>query len=115
MQKLILTLLFLGFSSIKAFGLPYEEYVKESKAQGGQWKAQVLESHLSGNYLFLKLEKDGQTIWAATLNSYEASQGDWVSFKKVSPMKDFYSKSMNKTFTEILFLSSIENLSHENR
>ena len=46
------------------------------------------------------------TIWAAA-QPFEVAVGDLVEFKGGIPMTDFHSKTLDRTFPNILFLSSI--------
>lgn len=61
----------------------------------------VAETTQSGGYVYIKLE-DG--VWIAA-NAFEVSKGDKIQYSGAMEMNDFHSKSLDKTFDSILFVS----------
>lgn len=61
----------------------------------------VAETIESGGYVYLRLE-DG--TWIAA-NTFAVSIGDEVQYDGAMEMKDFHSKSLDRTFNSILFVS----------
>lgn len=71
-------------------------------AETGQAVGTVAEAIDSGGYIYLKLE--GGT-WIAA-NSFVVSKGDEIQYTNGMEMNGFYSKSLDRTFDSILFVSS---------
>lgn len=63
----------------------------------------VSESIEAGSYVYLKLEEQG--IWIAA-TSFSVSAGDQVQFSGGSEMRDFYSKSLDRTFETVFFVQN---------
>jgi hypothetical protein len=61
----------------------------------------VAETLESGGYVYMKLE-DGQWIAA---NTFAVNKGDKVKYGGAMEMNDFHSKSLDRTFESILFVS----------
>jgi hypothetical protein len=61
----------------------------------------------SGGYTYVEFEEDGKKFWAAgPLNHVEV--GDLIYLSDAVTMKDFHSKTLNRTFESILFTASIQ-------
>lgn len=63
----------------------------------------VVETLQAGGYTYVNVEKDGKKTWAAMSSSFAAKVGDEISLKPGMVMKNFNSKSMNRTFEAIVF------------
>ena len=61
----------------------------------------VVESIESGGYVYIRLE-DG--TWIAA-NTFAVSEGDKIQYSGAMEMNDFQSKSLDRTFDSILFVS----------
>jgi len=61
----------------------------------------VAETIDSGGYVYIRLE-DG--VWIAA-NTFAVSKGDNIQYNGAMEMNDFHSKSLDKTFKSILFVS----------
>ena len=61
----------------------------------------VAETMDSGGYVYIRLE-DG--VWIAA-NTFAVSKGDNIQYSGAMEMNDFHSKSLDKTFESILFVS----------
>lgn len=61
----------------------------------------VVETMESGGYVYIKLE-DG--VWIAA-NKFAVSKGDKIQYSGAMEMNDFHSKSLDKSFDSILFVS----------
>lgn len=57
-----------------------------------------------GNYVYLRLEEPEG--WVAT-SPFEVAVGDQVTFGNGAEMRDFYSKSLDRSFESILFVSAV--------
>lgn len=62
----------------------------------------VVETKTSGDYTYVNLEKDGKKIWAA-FPVMSFSVGQEVSAIGCTPMMNFQSKTLNRTFDKIMF------------
>jgi len=67
----------------------------------------VLEVMNVAGYTYLHIEGKDKKEWIAG-KAKEIKEGDFVRYSKGSVMRDFFSKSLNKTFPEILFTSAIQ-------
>ncbi|MCF6280980.1 MAG: hypothetical protein L3J28_02030 [Candidatus Polarisedimenticolaceae bacterium] len=65
-------------------------------------QGKALEVFQAGEYTYINIEKEEGSEWiaVATLN---ASKGDIIKYSKGSLMSNFHSKSLDRTFPEILF------------
>jgi hypothetical protein len=73
-----------------------------SPASGPVYQGQVLEVKDTGRYTYLRIKtKDGET-WAA-VNRAAVKPGDKVTIENVTVMNNFESKSLNKTFSTVVF------------
>lgn len=66
----------------------------------------VTSTQTAGGYIYIKLDEQGKDIWLATM-PINVSAGDKVEYKGGYIMKDFHSKTLNKTFDFILFVTRI--------
>lgn len=79
----------------------------KSAAAGGEILAgTVLSAEPAGAYTIIRIEQGGKELWLAA-NSIVVEKGDRVEYMGGVVMKDFYIKSLDRTFPEILFLSNI--------
>ena len=67
----------------------------------GRIEGSVLEILNVSGYTYVQVDADGGAVWAAA-PSVPLQVGDTVSFKTNMPMRDFYSKSLEREF-EILY------------
>ena len=65
--------------------------------------AQVISS---GGYTYVEVEGDGNTFWLAAPET-EITEGARVEWKGPMVMRDFHSASLERTFSEILFVDSV--------
>ncbi len=71
--------------------------------------ATVIEVMDVSNYTYLQVEAEGEKNWIAA-QTIKVSPGDKVEYMGGSEMVDFYSKSLDRTFASILFVSRIRPL-----
>ncbi len=62
----------------------------------------VLETMEGGGYTYLKLDQNGKTLWIAVRRA-NVAVGDAVEYVEKMRMPNFTSKTLNKTFDEIVF------------
>ena len=72
-------------------------------ADTGPTIATVAETIESGGYVYLRLEESD--IWIAA-NTFAVSKGDVIQYSGGTEMKGFYSKTLDRTFESVFFVSS---------
>lgn len=73
-----------------------------SAVEPGSSTGTVAESIEAGGYVYIKLEEQG--IWIAA-NTFKVSKGDKIQYSGGSEMKGFHSKTLDRTFDSIYFVS----------
>jgi major membrane immunogen (membrane-anchored lipoprotein) len=76
----------------------------------GMVRGKVLETMNSGGYTYVFIETDSDKRWVAT-TEFAVSEGDVVQASAGMPMRNFESKTLNRTFDVVYFADRIENLS----
>jgi hypothetical protein len=71
-------------------------------AEPGSGTGTVAETMESGGYVYIRLEE--QELWIAT-TPFAVSKGDRVQYSGGMEMNDFHSKSLDRSFDSILFVS----------
>lgn len=75
---------------------------------------QVISAHNSAGYSYIEVDANGNTLWlAAPLTDLKAN--DQITWNGASKMQNFTSKSLNKTFKEILFVGSVQVANNMNK
>jgi len=72
----------------------------------GTRKIEVVEHMNGGGYTFLKSNENGKELWVA-VREMPVEDGDVFYFSGAMEMKNFESKSLNKTFETILFVDKV--------
>ena len=67
----------------------------------------VLETIDVDTYTYTRLDLEGTEVWIAS-NPVWVSEGDKIRFSDAILMKDFHSKVLDRTFSDILFVSNVE-------
>ncbi len=73
----------------------------------------VTDTISAGQYIYLKLDEQGEETWLATLQ-LPVSAGDEVEYLGGDMMQDFYSKGLDRTFASIRFVTRIRVLNQDN-
>lgn len=68
----------------------------------------VVDVIVSGNFTYVEIGHASSTVWAAGIGSSEIKKGDRVSFSAQMPMRDFFSKNLNRTFSVIYFVKEFQ-------
>jgi len=58
-------------------------------------------------YTYMELENDGRLFWIAAPTT-QVNKGDHIRFVESMAMENFLSKSLNRTFNRIIFVSSTQ-------
>jgi len=83
---------------------PVKAAATEAKVPGKS--GTVLETMDAATYTYLKVDTGTETFWAAT-NKTLIKIGDAVVVPEGTPMPNFYSKSLDRTFEMVYFVSSV--------
>jgi len=70
-------------------------------------KGKVITTMDSGGYTYIEFEEEGKKFWVACPKT-PVHVDDMIEFSRGMPMKDFHSKTLNRTFASILFVSYIK-------
>jgi hypothetical protein len=74
--------------------------------ESGTHKGKVINTMDSGGYTYIEFEEKGKKLWVATAKM-KVSVGDTIEFSQGALMKNFHSKTLNKTFEDILFVGFV--------
>jgi len=72
-------------------------------AQAAGTTGKVLETMNSGGYTYVKLDMNGEELWVAGPTTPGIEVGQEIGFNGAMEMRDFHSKSLDRTFESILF------------
>lgn len=67
-------------------------------------KGKVLSSIDASIYTYIEMSENGKTVWIAA-PTVKVKKGDMVSFADGAVMSNFFSKSLNRTFESVIFVS----------
>ena len=79
-----------------------KQVLGESQAMGGK----VLDKIDVASYTYVQFAHGKNQVWLAT-NKIDVKKGDEVSFENAQPMHNFHSKTLNRTFDEIYFVTDL--------
>lgn len=90
------------------FKHPMGKAVVDDKMQRPVVTGKVIEAIYKEAFAYIRLElKDGVSEWAAVVNQ-KPTVGQMISVQEQAVMKDFHSKSLDRTFDKITFGSVVE-------
>lgn len=61
----------------------------------------------AGSYMYLRVDEAGKEEWIAVVK-VPVAVGQKYSYADAAPMKQFFSKELNRTFPEVLFVSKLK-------
>ena len=67
----------------------------------------VLSATQAGGYTYIEVDEHGTTRWLAS-SPVRVSQGDEIRWGESAVMRNFTSKSLGRTFDELLFVSNVQ-------
>ncbi len=73
---------------------------------GAGFQGSVVETMNSGGYTYVQVDTGAETIWAAT-NAFEVKVGDRVTIPQGIPMRNYHSKTLERTFDVVYFVDRI--------
>ena len=72
------------------------------------YQGKVINVQQGGAYTYIEVkEKTQKSFWIAT-NNADVKTGDFIRFQKEIVVKNFKSKTLDKTFNEIMFASNLQ-------
>jgi len=77
-----------------------------AEAAQGALSGTVAETFDSGGYTYIQLDTGSEKVWAA-IGQAKVAVGDKISLLNGPVMRDFHSKSLDRTFPEIIFSAGI--------
>ena len=75
-------------------------------AAGAQYQATVVSAMHAAGYTYIEVEANGQTTWVAA-SPVNAKKGDTVAWSGGATMQNFTSKSLRRTFPQIIFVDQV--------
>lgn len=100
--------LFRGFQFLALFAAVLFNAALAQQTNIEQISGEVTEVIVSGNFTYVEIAHAGATVWAAGIGSDTIKKGDSVSFSAQMPMRDFFSKNLNRTFPIIYFVKQFD-------
>ncbi len=73
---------------------------------GASHKGKVISTMDAAGYTYIEVEEKGQKLWVAAMQT-KLKAGDEVEFADSQPMVNFTSKTLNRTFERIYFVSAL--------
>jgi len=73
----------------------------------GMHQGEVMESMNSGGYTYIKVHEKDKSYWIAT-TEINITKGKEIAFFEEMRMHKFHSKTLNRTFEDILFVSKVQ-------
>ena len=77
-----------------------------SHAEQSTLSGKVIETMDSGGYTYVQIENDGKKTWVAVPKS-KVVKGQNISFTPGTEMRNFQSKTLNRTFDSIIFAGAV--------
>lgn len=78
----------------------------EVKPAVSEYKGHVVETINTGGYTYVQVDTGSEKIWAAA-PEFQINVGDEVTVPKGMPMTNYYSKTLDRTFDVVYFVSNI--------
>lgn len=107
---IVFLLLACSCSALIISGVIGPAYAFQTTIDGGEQKesnkiyGKVTEVLESAGYTYAEVDTGSEKVWAAT-STTTVKVGDMIAFTTEMPMKDFHSKSMNRDFPLLYFVS----------
>ncbi len=76
-------------------------------AETNEIKGTIIETFDSGGYTYMQIDSNGKKIWAA-VRPVKVKAGDEVALLSGGVMKNFHSRTLDRTFDEIIFSAGIK-------
>ena len=79
---------------------------KKNFLEKGGHRGSVISTMNSGGYTYIEFDENGKKLWAACRQA-NVSVGDTIEFGRALPMKNFHSRTLKRTWEDILFVSRV--------
>jgi hypothetical protein len=86
---------------------PEERALADAQKQRKVLKGEVIEAIYKEGFAYILLKTDAETTWVAVVKQKPAV-GDKVAVQEQAVLKDFHSKSLDRTFDKIIFGALID-------
>lgn len=108
MKQILITILTLLFTCAQAdtTSPKIEMHGTKERSKSAIHYGKVLEVTPAMGYKYLKVDENGTVQWVA-IASAPVEVGDTIGYDKRTVMKDFKSKTLGKTFKEIIFANDV--------
>ncbi len=83
-----------------------KQYTNEMLGESSAMSGKVLDIIDVASYTYVQFSHGKGSQWLAT-NQTDVKKGDIVSFENAQSMQNFHSKSLNRTFDQIYFVSDL--------
>lgn len=108
LMVLAVILVFVCAGGMNTYAMPGESQMGSETSEGvSTLSGKVVETMDSGGYTYVSIEHDGKSTWVA-LPMTQVEVGQEVSVLPGFEMKNFKSKTLDRTFESIIFSSGIE-------
>ncbi|MDX8410813.1 MAG: hypothetical protein R8K46_02920 [Mariprofundaceae bacterium] len=78
----------------------------ETMKNAGEDQGLVLLLEQAGQYVYLQVDHGGEKVWIAGIADVHV--GNTVRWSNPTPMKDYHSKTLNRTFDKVLFVGVLK-------
>jgi len=96
------------FNPINVMALHHEPHDKQtSQGKMADNEGIVVSAIDSGGYTYMELENSGRKFWIAAPTT-QANKGDHIRFEESMVMTNFTSKTLNRTFGTIIFVTATQ-------
>ena len=96
----------LMFTIVSMFVLTSCSKEEEAPLPAGYDKVEVEDKIDASNYTYLQVSENGNEYWIA-IPQMQVKEGEVLYFSKSMEMKNFQSKTLNRTFESVLFVDDI--------
>lgn len=94
------------FASTAALAAPPAQPGAAASAAALPYKGKVVSAIDAGQYTYIEVLQDKKTLWLAA-PALALKKGNIIRFEDGAEMSNFYSKTLNRTFPSIRFISQV--------
>ena len=78
----------------------------------GMYQGEVMETMNSAGYTYMKISAGGKSYWIAS-GEISIKKGEKIAYSQEMMMQDFHSKTLNRTFDSIMFVTEVRKAEQE--
>ena len=105
-RSVILTIVTLLLAACGSDNAPVETNAAVSDTELSGNRGEVLSSIQVPGYTYIEVRTDGRVLWLAG-NPVEVANGEIIGWAPEMVMQDFHSKTLDRTFVELVFISAV--------